>query len=162
MDDKEPLNVTEEMQRFTATGRPYKPPQTSKEGWTMNNLAGAESFGSAPANLLPVKFNDESLISVPVLRPEDVGKAEPQKTKKSFFSSRRKSSNTNFTIKQIPRGEYLKHYAKDDDGKYSGTELPADDCILRGEDVTKYRNPALTFKHEVIDTKGSKGDGVIR
>ena len=114
------------MQRFTATCRPYNAPTKSdKHANTMNSIAVAESWGRGPANLLPRRYDDNSLISVPALRPEDVGKVEGhKKEKKSFFSSRRKSENSKFVMKQIPRGEYLAHYAKDDDGKYIGTEEP--------------------------------------
>ena len=154
--------MTDELQRFTATGRPYKAPNATKEGYAMNAISGTESFGAAPANLLPVKFTDESLIPVPVLRAEDVGKAEPQKTKKSFWSSRRKSQNASFTMKHIPRGEYLKHYAKDDNGAYIGTEEPAADCILRGDDLIKYRRPVLAFENRVQDNATTQDDKVIR
>lgn len=46
-------------------------------------------------------------------------------------------------MRQITRGEYLKHYAKDDNGRYIGSEEPAADCILKGEDVAKYRKELL-------------------
>lgn len=189
MDENGSPNVTEGMQRFTATGRPYRPPQPEIDGWSTNALSGTESFGASPANLLPVKFTDESLISVPTMRAEDVGKAEAPKSKKSFWSSRRKSSNGNFTIRQVPRGDYLKYYAKDEDGKYigtyamssvilrdppvctdawwsswlmsAGTEDPAKDCILRGDDIAKYRG-SLSFKNEIGESGTAKADGVIR
>ena len=162
MDDQKPLNITDDMQRFSATGRPYKTPAT--DGLAMNALAGAETWGAAPANTLPIRFHDDSLISVPVLRPEDVGKVEAEKPKKSFFTSRRKSSNANFTIKQVPRRDYLKHYAKDDDGKYCGSEAPAEDCILRGEDAAKYCKAAFLYKSHVStsETYKDQKDNVIR
>ena len=154
------------MQRFTATGRPFNPPTKSdKHGWAMNSVAQGEHILSGPANLLPQRYTDDSLISVPVMRPEDIDKpAESTKPKKSLFSSRRKSENTNFVIKKIPRGEYLKHYAKDEGNKYVGTEEPARDCILRGEDVEKYRKGGIEYKHEVGRSGGKeeRDDGVVR
>ncbi len=129
----------------------------------MNAMAGTESWGAAPANFLPVRFHDDSLIPVPVLRPEDVGKVEPQKSKKTFWSSRRKSENANFTIKHMPRGDYLKHYAKDPDtGLYIGSEEPAADCILRGDDVMKYRKAALQFENVSQDRWKLQADRVVR
>ena len=162
MSDSEPHQLTDEMQHFTATGRPFKPPNPSKEGYAMNAVAGTESWGAAPANFLPVKFHDDSLIPVPVLRPEDVGKAEPHK-KKAFLSSRRKSENANFTVRHIPRREYLKYYAKDpDSGSYIGSEDPAADCILRGDDVIKYRREALNFENAIRDRCMPQEEKVVR
>jgi hypothetical protein len=34
-------------------------------------------------------------------------------------------------VKMMPRGEYLKYYAKDEEGNYIGSEEPAEDCSLR-------------------------------
>lgn len=43
-------------------------------------------------------------------------------------------------MKEMTITEYLKRYAKDDDGNYVGTQDAAPDCILRDEkDRTKYR-----------------------
>ena len=157
---------SDEMQRFTATGRPYQAPTRSdKHAGTMQSINNAESFGRGPANILPRRYNDDSLISIPVIRPEDIGKPDAyKKEKKSLFSSRRKSENANFIIKQIPRGEYLKHYAKDEASKYIGTEEPAVDCILRGEDLERYRKK-FEYRHEIDSISGRSGktdDSVIR
>jgi hypothetical protein len=121
MDEDQDFKSDGTMQHFTATGRPYRPPQPAKEGWSYNSLAGADSYGAAPANLLPTRYTDESLIMIAVQRPENIGKAAPAKGKKSIFSFGRKSKE-DFIMKKVPRGEYLKHYAKDDDGKYTGME----------------------------------------
>ena len=123
MNPKDSLSKMDSMQRFTATGRPFKSADPTKEGWSMNSMAVADSYGAAQGNLLPAKYTDDSLIPVPVLKPDQAGKALPER-KRSFFS-RRKSKDDSFTIKHLPRGEYLKHYAKDDNGTYVGTEEPA-------------------------------------
>ena len=109
---------------------------------------------------------------MPVLRPEDIGKADGHKVKKSFFSSRRKSENSNFVIKQVQRGEYLKFYAKDERGRYVGTEEPAVDCILKGEDARRYRDGVGEWKNDLgggigvgigrEGHDGKNGDGVVR
>ncbi|RMZ79719.1 hypothetical protein DV738_g3183, partial [Chaetothyriales sp. CBS 135597] len=131
-----------EMQSFTATGRPFKPrDKNDKKGGAWLALGNDMSLGHGAPDLLPQRYDDTSLITVPVMRPEDIGTANGHVTekKRSLFSSRRRSENSQFVMKKIPRGEYLKHYAKDEAGQYVGTDEPAADCILRGEDVAKYR-----------------------
>ncbi|KIW78349.1 hypothetical protein Z517_08184 [Fonsecaea pedrosoi CBS 271.37] len=44
-----------------------------------------------------------------------------------------------FVMRQIPYDTWRKHYAKDRDGNYRGTHAPAEDCLLRPEDVQKWR-----------------------
>jgi hypothetical protein len=124
MDDSQDSEVKDTMQRFTATGRPYRPHQPAKEGWSVNSLSAAESFGAGPANLLPTRFTDESLITIPVQRPENIGKVAPAKAKKPFISFGWKSKD-DFLMKQVPRGEYLKYYAKDESGNYIGRQTLA-------------------------------------
>ncbi|RMD43313.1 hypothetical protein DV735_g1857, partial [Chaetothyriales sp. CBS 134920] len=143
-----------DMQCFTATGRPYQSrDKRDKRDATMLGLSTTEAIGHGTPALLPRRYTNDSLITVPVMRPEDVGTADGHKSekKRSLFSSRRRAENSKFVMKQIPRGEYLKHYAKDDAGQYVGTEEPAADCILRGEDVAKYRGRlgALSQRHDV-------------
>lgn len=160
-DSSERLNQPDGMDRFTATGRPFKPP-SKRDGAAgafdsiMASDAGALTV--AGVNHSPFKFTDDSILSIAVLPPGSNGQVEA--TKKKHFWSRRRSENANFTMKEMSRGEYLKRYAKDDNGKYIGTEEPADDCILRGEDVAKYR-PASTFRNEIGDV-GGKDDDVVR
>lgn len=145
---------------FSATGRASA--GQIKHRSAMDGLTSSETFGASPGTSLPIKFTDDSLISVAVLRPEDVERAASasivdaekeqeenegeggKKRKKSGFSSlfRRKSSSSspNFTIREMTRREYLAHYAKDNSGRYIGSEEPAADCILRGKDLEKYRS----------------------
>ncbi|KIW86747.1 uncharacterized protein Z519_12660 [Cladophialophora bantiana CBS 173.52] len=44
-----------------------------------------------------------------------------------------------FVMRQIPYHTWRKHYAKDKDGNYRGTHAPAEDCLLKPEDVQKWR-----------------------
>jgi hypothetical protein len=44
-----------------------------------------------------------------------------------------------FIMRQIPYETWRKHYAKDKDGNYRGTHAPAEDCLLKPEDVQKWR-----------------------
>jgi len=88
-----------------------------------------------------MKFTDDSPIPVPVRKPSSAMNGEdPPKKKHGLFArlvKGKNEGNSNFTIKQIKRGEYLKHYAKDEQGWYCGTEEPAEDCILKEEDPVK-------------------------
>lgn len=138
-------------------------PADSAKGRAMNSLSSAESFGAGPPNLLPVRFTDDSIISVPVIPPpgtkgklaaaspfedeDDEGPVKQPKESGFFSFFQRKSSSTSkkkeekydFVMKDVTRGEYLKHYAKDDKGKYVGMEVPATDCLLNDGDMRKYR-----------------------
>ncbi|OAP59107.1 hypothetical protein AYL99_06405 [Fonsecaea erecta] len=44
-----------------------------------------------------------------------------------------------FVMRQIPYDTWRKHYAKDKEGNYRGTHAPAEDCLLKPEDVRKWR-----------------------
>lgn len=150
-----------ELQEFTATGRPIPHPKVSGKGSGLSALGGADSLGAGTPNLLPPKFTDDSIISVPVLPPDsnsqnsgvDTDNAEnPVKEVKSksrlgsifrkSVSGESKGKSPGFVMKKMKRSEYLKRYAKDDEGIYIGTEDPAPDCILNSEhDKLKYRKP---------------------
>lgn len=150
------------LQSFTATGRPISKTSESTKGKGLSGLNVAESLGAGAPNLLPARFTDESIISIPVLPPPDVpdGKAfssdsdeddnpikgrEKPKSRFSLSSFRRRLSSKkekqpDYVMKEMTRAEYLKHYAKDDNGRYIGTEEPGDDCILNvTEDIMKYK-----------------------
>lgn len=44
-----------------------------------------------------------------------------------------------FIFRTVPYDTWRKHYAKDKDGKYQGTHAPAEDCLLKPDDVLKWR-----------------------
>jgi len=178
-DQQSLLAETDSWQRFTATGRPWVPPSKhEKAQFAMTGIGFAHAFVQGAPQLLPFRFTDDSIISVPVLRPEDVGSYAHRApvvdgTKKKFWQSRRKSRdgglNEKFIIKKMTRGDYLKHYAKDDEGRYCGTEEPAADCLLRGPDLEKWRGGGVaetgSFRNEIEDSSemsDGKDDGVIR
>ena len=157
------------LQSFTATGRPIPHPKDSRNGRALNSMGVAESWGAGAPNLLPVKFTDDSIISIPVMpSAENADQAIKTKTvdsdsdddgnpikdasprrksrlgsffrRKSSSSASKKPKEPEFVMKDVTRAEYLKHYAKDDDGNYTGTHDPAPDCILRNErDRYKYK-----------------------
>ncbi|KIW52547.1 hypothetical protein PV05_08177 [Exophiala xenobiotica] len=161
---------------FSATGR--LDPSTNPESKAMDSLASGESFGMGPANHSPFRFTDDSIISVPVMRPEDVsrqavsntpppsdttdhGREKAQGKKFSLFPRRhsKDKSGENFTMRQIPRREYLARYAKDEEGRYIGTQDPAEDCILHGEDLVRFRGKRQAdFRTEIHETEGAGGE----
>ena len=49
---------------------------------------------------------------------------------KKLFSKNRKQVSHSVIVRKMPREWYLKHYAKDAEGKYIGTEAPAVDAGL--------------------------------
>ena len=138
---------SDDMMRFTATGRPFVPDNRHQSSWA--GMASEDAPQAVPVKTLPLKFTDESLISVPCLRTsaqEDrcaSGGADKEKKKRwwrrrSSTSSRSVNNPDNFVMRRLKRGEYLKHYAKDEHGNYIGTEEPAEDCILKWDDLETY------------------------
>jgi len=120
----ERLGVDEDtIQRFTATGKPL--PQ-----YKIRGMASWGGEGVAPPpQLLPRMYTDESIIPAIIVDYEpsnaDVGKS---KSKRSSLLTRlkgeanpRKGSNPTKVV-YMPRGEYLKHFARDSSSGYTGTE----------------------------------------
>lgn len=149
---------SDDMMRFTATGRPFVADNRYQSTWS--GLASGDAPEGVPGRTMPWKYTDESLISVPCLRPRPQdsvstsGEANVQKKKwwrrKSSTANSSVNDLDNFVLKKVQRGEYLKHYAKDEQGNYIGTEPPAKDCILRGKDLEKYRSGKdMEFRNEI-------------
>ena len=42
-------------------------------------------------------------------------------------------------MRSVPYETWRKHYAKDKDGNYKGTHAPAEDCLLKPDDLMKWR-----------------------
>lgn len=78
---------------------------------------------------------------------EPIKAEEETSRRKSFFrkagiTTQRKKANPDlpqFVLRQVPYDIWRKHYAKDKDGRYRGTHAPAEDCLLKPEDVQKWR-----------------------
>lgn len=77
---------------------------------------------------------------------EPIDKPEPGKGKsmmrKIGLTTQRERKNSDlppFRMRQVPYDVWRKHYAKDKDGNYHGTHAPAEDCLLKPEDVAKWR-----------------------
>lgn len=60
-----------------------------------------------------------------------------------------------FIMRQIPYDRWRKHYAKDADGNYRGTHAPAEDCLLKPNDVAKWRLGAPKTKADMW-TRGTE------
>jgi len=167
MSTSDDLHNDPTLQSFTAAGRPISKTSASRKGTGLDGLSSSHSFGAGAPNLLPVRFTDESIISVAVLPPPDTADGKPEasdsdeddnpvkglkpKSRFSFSSFRRRSSSKKekkpeFVMKDMTRAEYLKHYAKDDNGKYVGTEKPASDCIINGKEDPMKRRKQFAFR----------------
>ncbi|KAK5055146.1 hypothetical protein LTR84_012894 [Exophiala bonariae] len=162
---------TQDMGSFTAVGNSFAHAQASRRHNSgLEGLTTSHSMGAGAPNLLPVRFHDDSIISIPVLRPEDINRltdfnnnappSDNKSRKLSFFhrksiggGSGGKNDKQKFAMRSVTRLEYLTHYAKDNNGKYVGTEEPADDCILRGEDLERYRHQKSEFGTAVNNFK---------
>lgn len=77
----------------------------------------------------------------PIDKPENPSKAK-KFLRKSGLTTQRAKANPDlppFTMRQVPYDVWRKHYAKDKDGNYRGTHAPAEDCLLKPDDVQKWR-----------------------
>ena len=80
--------------------------------------------------------------------------------RKAGLTTQRKRANEEddlppFIMRQIPYDTWRKHYAKDKDGNYKGTHAPAEDCLLKPDDVEKWRLGAPVTKADKW-TRGSE------
>ncbi|KAI9673853.1 MAG: hypothetical protein M1817_002059 [Caeruleum heppii] len=111
------------LKRFTATGRPMP----EKQYWSNSD----DPYSHVQS--LPYKFTDEDYISVPVPAEEEKPSEVRQVTgrRPTFFMKLKQalsdrdgggSGKQKFRIVRMKRGDYLKYYARDEDGNYIGTE----------------------------------------
>jgi len=106
--------------RFTATGGPmpvFKPS-------ALANISAA--LYTAPQHL-PQRYTDESIIPVIVrIKPLKTGtqSASPPTSRRKSFLGKFKSEKDGSAVKVVymPRGEYLKYFARDNNANYTGTE----------------------------------------
>lgn len=65
--------------------------------------------------------------------PVPVRVGPPAEKRKPSLFGRKKSSQQEIQVKIITREEYWKHHAKDENGKYIGSEDPAEDAgVVKG------------------------------
>lgn len=68
----------------------------------------------------------------------------PSLFKKLGLTTQRERANPKsdlppFVMRSVPYETWRKHYAKDKDGNYKGTRAPAEDCLLKPDDLQKWR-----------------------
>ncbi|KAL5354292.1 hypothetical protein ACLOAV_000380 [Pseudogymnoascus australis] len=112
------LSDTDFYERFTATGRPM--PIYNNSAWS-----SACVFGPTAPHFLPFKFTDDSIIPVVVRVCEESFKAgkegTPRKSRRSL-RDRFRFKKAKVVVAMMPRREYLRHFAHDEEGRYVGTE----------------------------------------
>lgn len=118
------------IERFTATGRPM--PKHHASAWSNLVVGGC---AQAP-RYLPCRFTDESIIPVVVRLPAaptlPALDEQPQhmsgERRKSFLGKLKKEKKDKEETKIVwmPRGDYLKFFAKDEMGNHTGTEPKRD------------------------------------
>ncbi|KAI9780801.1 MAG: hypothetical protein M1816_002673 [Peltula sp. TS41687] len=131
----------DEMQRFTATGRPLTKHHNS-------GVANPSTFIPEAPPALPWKFTDSSMISVPipVLAREDGPTEEENATgglgSKLKQAIKGKKAAPKMRVVKMTRAEYLKYWARDEQGNYIGTEPEG------SRDSDSY--PSLPFKKDDV------------
>jgi hypothetical protein len=145
---------------FTATGRPM---QVNKPSG-LANMPGGIGFTPEAPQFLPVKFNDDDIIPVPVL----VANSEPKVEERKGFMGKMKGlvsgkdKEGKLRVVYMPRREYLKYFAKDDDNNYVGTE-PQKSWTDEELDkmFAKYVPPPLPKSNEPMLDKMLSGLGAV-
>lgn len=77
-------------------------------------------------------------------QPASHSQRKPSLAKKMGLTVRRERANPKsdlppFVMRSVPYETWRKHYAKDKDGNYKGTHAPAEDCLLKPDDLQKWR-----------------------
>lgn len=77
-------------------------------------------------------------------QPASHSQRKPSLINKLGLTTQRTRANPNsdlppFVMRSVPYDTWRKHYAKDKDGNYRGTHAPAEDCLLKPDDLTKWR-----------------------
>ena len=115
-------------------------PPRMKQGWAPpTGIGGAEAFSWDES--INWQHNDK------IETGEEVGRRKSF-LRKAGITTQRKKLNPDlppFVLRQVPYDTWRKHYAKDKEGNYKGTHAPAEDCLLKPNDVEKWRlGPAVT------------------
>ena len=77
-------------------------------------------------------------------QPASHSQRKPSLVKKLGLTIKRERANPKadlppFVMRSVPYETWRKHYAKDKDGTYRGTHTPAEDCLLKPDDLQKWR-----------------------
>ena len=107
-------------ERTTLAGNPIRR-QHDHFTMVMAEASGGMGFGAAGANTLPPGYTDRSLVRIPI-KMSDVDRNEIELVKKKGFFRRRPSrSDVEVKVVMMSRGEYLKYWAKGEDGNFLPT-----------------------------------------
>jgi hypothetical protein len=101
-------------------------------------MPGGVGFTPPAPQFLPVNFNDNA-IPVPIL----VAKSEAKGEEKQDFVNKMKglmSGSGKEKDGKLRVGEYLRYFAKDDDGNYAGTEPQRSWTDVRSMCLRRYRS----------------------
>ena len=120
-------------ERTTLSGKPINYQHDHKSNMMLGDGGAGFGVGNAGANILPPAYTDKSLVRIPIkmsdIRGSDIEQeteVKPEK-KRGFFRkisssmSDRKASDNDFKVVMMSRGDYLKYWAKDEDGKFLPT-----------------------------------------
>lgn len=141
--DKYYPNNDDDMQRFTAAGRPFN--RDVVQNAPLSGFGGVGNIGGgmfATQKMLPHRFTDQSIITVPVRRSDmdeppayseiggqeqDAGAQKGKKKKSASWTSRlgikdHGSKTGQFVTLSMTRADYLMYCAKDERGQYIGSE----------------------------------------
>jgi len=123
------------------------PPRLPADMAPPTGLGMANSFSwDEPLNWRhnqPLPARNASSASGPQQQPPPQARRKSSWLRKSLSVNRtptaRNPDKPPFVMRQVPYEMWRKHYAKDKDGNYKGLLAPAQDCLLKPEDIQKWR-----------------------
>lgn len=110
--------------RTTLTGKPLDYSHDALTNIMFSDVGFVGGDNAAGANLLPPGYTDKSAVRIPIKLSDIEGEPVKQEKKRGFF---RKMSNAlsinaksgdDFKVVTMSRGDYLKYWAKGDDGQF--------------------------------------------
>ena len=100
-----------------------------------------EADGQGVADAISWDANVNSQHNRPLPKGDESLSGKKKFLKKAGVTKDRKKAHEEmppFRMRTVPYDVWRKHYAKDKDGNYMGTHAPAEDCLLKPEDVEKW------------------------
>lgn len=145
--------------RTTITGKPIKYDHDNLSNMMLGDGGGA--FPSVGANHLPYGYTDKSLTRIPIKMSDVEDPSEgsdihdpSEKKKRGFlskFSSHRKKDNDEIKVVMMSRGDYLKYWAKGNDGKF------LDSVVEPPEGRKEWLRKQLELNEEMVRNDPSLG-----
>ena len=100
-----------------------------------------EADGQGAADVISWNAGLNSQHNRPLPKGDDRLSSKKKVLKKAGLTTERKKAHEDmppFRMRTVPYEIWRKHYAKDKDGNYMGTHAPAEDCLLKPEDMEKW------------------------